>query len=193
LPSFGYDGTMNIFYVHADPKIAAEMHCDKHVVKMIVEAAQMLSTAHRICDGIRMVGKSKTGRKKTDWVLSDKTLESVLYKTVHVNHPSTVWTRESLQNYEWHYKLFASLCAEYCHRYGKEHATWVKLDSVLRTPPKNIPSLGFTPVRLAMKSNPECMFPEDPLKSYRLFYQTKQARFKMTWTKRNVPEWFQKK
>jgi hypothetical protein len=184
---------MNIFYVHENPTIAAEMHCDKHVVKMIVEAAQMLSTAHRIIDGTQTVGKSKTGRKKTDWVLSDSLMDSVLYKTVHVNHPSTVWTRESLQNYVWHYELFAALCAEYKFRYGKDHATFQKLDSVLRNAPKNIPNIGFTSVRLAMKSNPECMFPEDPLKSYRMFYQTKQSRFKMTWTKRNVPYWFIRK
>ena len=47
-----------------------------------------------------------------------------------------------------------------------------------------------TPFKLAMKSNPECMFPEDPVKSYRMYYKTKQSRFKMAWTKRDVPEWF---
>ena len=55
--------------------------------------------------------------------------------------------------------------------------------------PKNIPNKDYTPFKLAMKSNPECMF-EDPIKSYRAFYQTKQHRFKMNWTKRQVPEWF---
>jgi len=48
----------------------------------------------------------------------------------------------------------------------------------------------MTPFKLAMKSNPECMFPSDPIKSYRLFYQTKQHRFKMTWSKRTIPAWF---
>lgn len=41
---------MNIFYLERDPKIAAEFHCDKHVVKMIVESAQMLSSAHWMTD-----------------------------------------------------------------------------------------------------------------------------------------------
>ena len=42
---------MNIFYLDRDPKIAAQMMCDKHVVKMILESAQILSTAHRVLDG----------------------------------------------------------------------------------------------------------------------------------------------
>jgi hypothetical protein len=44
-----------------------------------------------------------------------------------------------------------------------------------------------------MKANPECMYPNDPVKSYRMFYQTKQERFKMAWTKRDIPEWFKVK
>ena len=46
---------MNIFYLHSDPKTCASMHCDKHVVKMILETAQMLSTAHHELDGENVV------------------------------------------------------------------------------------------------------------------------------------------
>ena len=51
---------MNIFYLDKDPVKAAEYSCDKHVVKMILESAQMLCTAHRVQDGEMVIGKSKT-------------------------------------------------------------------------------------------------------------------------------------
>jgi len=53
---------MNIFYLDKDPIVAAEMSCDKHVCKMIIESAQMLSTAHRMIDGTQYTGKTKKGR-----------------------------------------------------------------------------------------------------------------------------------
>ena len=58
---------MNIFYINEDPKIASLEHCDKHAVKMCVEYAQLLSTAHRLLDGKEFVGKSKTGRNVKRW------------------------------------------------------------------------------------------------------------------------------
>ena len=115
-------------------------------------------------------------------------MDQILYKAVHRGHPCTIWTMESSRNYEWHWKHFDALCEEYTYRYGKIHAS-----SYLKHPlwslPDNIPKGKMTPFRLAMTSNPECMV-GDPVKSYRLFYQTKQSRFKMNWTKREQPEWF---
>jgi hypothetical protein len=63
---------MNIFYLDHDPKVCAEMHVDKHCVKMILEYAQLLSTAHRVLDGTLSVGLSASGRKKTSYVLMDQ-------------------------------------------------------------------------------------------------------------------------
>ncbi len=71
----------------------------------------------------------------------------------------------------------------------KKHLTYTKLHKALKTPPYNIPIYKLTPFKLAMKSNPECIT-ECPIESYRAFYQTKQHRFKMAWTKRPKPEWF---
>lgn len=181
---------MNIFVLDNDPVIAAQQQCDKHVVKMIVESAQMLSTAHRMLDGKQEKRLSKSGRTNVKyWVHPDPHMESELYKAVHMGHPCTVWTMESNNNYNWHYVHFVALCNEYKFRYGKEHASDKKLREVLKATPKNIPIGYLTPFKLAMGSNPECMF-EDAVKSYRLFYQTKQERFKMVWTKRNTPNWF---
>lgn len=181
---------MNIFVLDTDPVKAAQLQCNAHVVKMIVESAQMLSTVHRMLDGEPTLAPSKSGKNKVKaWLLGDYRNEK-LYKAVHMNHPCTVWTRESKENYEWHYTHFVALCDEYTYRYGKTHKTDTELRDILREAPKHIPSKGLTLFPLAMKSNPECMFPDDPVKSYRMFYQTKQDRFKMAWTKREVPEWF---
>jgi hypothetical protein len=185
---------LNLFILDKDPVKAAQLQCDKHVVKMIVESAQMLSTAHRMLDGSLKRAPSKSGKTMSKhWVHPDSNLDAVLYKAVHMAHPCTVWTMQSNNNYNWHYVHFVALCDEYTYRYGKVHSTDTLLREVLRAPPRNIPVGYLTQQPLAMKSNPECMFPNDPVKSYRMFYQTKQERFKMAWSKRDVPEWFKVK
>ncbi len=180
---------MNIFALDNCPILAAQYHCDKHVVKMIVESAQMLSTAHRVIDGTEYT-QIQNGRKSRQW----KHPEDQLYKVAHLNHPSSVWTRECAANYGWHYQLFCALCDEYRHRYGKVHATDQKLRNILKWFPSKINrTLPITPFKLAMKSSPECMDESNPVESYRKFYHTKQDRFKMVWTNREVPSWFQYK
>jgi hypothetical protein len=186
---------MNLFILHEDPVIAAQMQCDKHVPKMIVESGQMLSTAHRVLDGILDRRPSKSGKTRVrywDLYLGRDDLEGelLLYKAVHVGHPCTQWTMRTSANYGWHYEHFIALAQEYTYRYGKDHKTAVDLGAALYNKPDNIPPGPLTPFELAMKANPECMIKNDPVQSYRLFYQTKQERFKMVWTKRNRPEWF---
>ena len=159
---------MNIFYLDRAPKIAAQMMCDKHVVKMILESAQMLSTAHRVLDG----------DKKAD--------SRGLYKMAHKNHPSTIWVRASSENYRWLWKHFDALLKEYTHRYGKHHAT-ERLRNVLFMPPLNIVhGVPFT-------EPPQCMPPyckgTDTVNSYRTYYILEKSGF-ANWTKRNMPEWF---
>ena len=181
---------MNIFVLDTDPIKAAQLQCDKHVVKMIVESAQMLSTAHRILDGHVYTAPSKSGKRTVKhYSLTDFSAEQTLYKVVHASHPCTIWTMESACNYEWHYRHFEALCDEYTYRYKKTHKTDMILRLLLKQHPKNISNRGLTPFALAMKSNPECMF-DDPVKSYRAFYKTKLARFSMKWTCRETPEWF---
>jgi hypothetical protein len=77
---------------------------DRHVVKMILESAQLLSTAHRVLDGVAVIGGKLGGRKKTEWVLDDAR-QDVLYKATHMNHPSAIWARKSVENYN-HFKIF---------------------------------------------------------------------------------------
>jgi len=182
---------MNIFVLDKDPKVAAQMHCDKHISKMVVESAQMLSTVHRVLDGLEEKRLSKSGKRMVKyWKHADSDLESVLYRPCHVNHPCTRWTRESSTNYKWHYNLFKELSKEYKYRYSKDHASWIKLKDILKVLPENIPHIKQTQFALAMNQQPQCIDRTDPVKSYREFYKTKQQTFNMVWTKRDVPAWF---
>jgi hypothetical protein len=162
---------MNIFILNRDPTLAAQQQCDKHVVKMILESAQMLSTVHRLLDG-------------NDWADAN-----LLYRSTHKNHPCTVWTRESSTNYKWHYEHFLALCYEYTYRYGKTHLSETKFINVLDKLPNNIPQGKMTPFKLAMAKFPECI-KEDAVESYKLYYHTKLDNMSMVWTKRKQPEWF---
>lgn len=158
---------------------------------MIVESAQMLSTVHRMLDGALEKRSSKSGKTTVKyWQLPDER-ENTFYKAVHMYHPCTVWTMKSNSNYAWHWVHFAALCDEYKYRYGKVHSTDKLLREALYSLPKNIPNGDLTRHPLAMTSNPECMNENDVVGSYRKFYQTKQHRFKMAWTKRDIPEWFE--
>jgi hypothetical protein len=178
---------MNIFVLDNNPIVAARLQCDKHVVKMIVESAQMLSTAHRVLDGQLSV-ENVNGRSKKVYKL-DSQLGSVLYKVAHANHPCTLWVTESSANYAWLYLHFIALCDEYTYRYDKIHKTDTLLRKPLKAHPKNIKNGLLTPFALAMKAEPQCIV-EDSVQSYRNFYKTKKDRFKMAWTKRDAPEWF---
>ena len=190
---------MNIFVLSENPYEAAWMQCDKHVVKMVTESAQMLSTAHRMLDGEMYTEKSANGRNIKRWRLDDDR-EDVLMKACHTGHPCTLWTMASKTNYHWHYQHYHGLAEEYEYRYGKKHGAFNRdttIYKLLGKFPKNISDGGQTPFALAMKNNPECIVEgydkprnAQDVQSYRNYYHTKQDNFKMVWTKRDVPSWF---
>jgi hypothetical protein len=178
---------MNIFYLSKDPVECAEMHLDKHVVKMIIEYAQLLSTAHRMIDGDERTELSASGRRIKRWVLPDAR-ETILYKASHINHPSAKWTRVCSSHYEWLYKLFCALCDEYTYRYGRVHLTDEKLRQALSLTPNNIgKSEVFEEPWRAMPD--EVKIGNDSLASYRNYYINNKKSF-ARWTKRPVPQWF---
>lgn len=181
---------MNIFYLDKDPRKAATDQCDKHVVKMIVETAQILCTAHRYLDGLEYIAKTSNNRNIKRYQMNNGLMDRVLYKATHVNHPSCIWTRESSENYLWLYEHFGALCTEYFHRYGREHLTQTKLRAVLSILPKNIKRRAMTPMKLAM---PDEYRSSDAVESYRNYYVTKQLNFKMAWTKSKAADWFVEK
>jgi len=179
---------VNIFYLDRDPKTCAEMHNDKHCVKMILEYAQLLSTAHRYLDGTQSVGTSKTGRKQTRYVLPDQR-ESILYSATHLNHPSAVWVRQSIPNYIWLAELLEMLCNEYTYRYGKIHK--VESSGLMQTLknsfPKNISSGKWSEPTPAMPD--DIKVEHDSIASYRNYY-IKNKMHLAKWKNRNIPEWF---
>ena len=180
---------MNIFVLDEDPAAAAIMLCDKHIPKMIVESAQMLSTAHRMLDGTLTKKRSRSGKTMVKYYQYDDVRESLYYAAVHHHHPCTVWTMESVYNYRWHYDHFVALLNEYTYRYDKTHST-EKLKYWLVKPPQNIPHVPFTEFKLAMTHEPQCMHEGQTVRSYKEYYKTKKDRFNMVWTKRDVPDWF---
>ena len=178
---------MNIFYLDKDPKTCAEMHVDKHCVKMILETAQLLSTAHRVLDGTEVIGVSKTGRKAKRWELNDSR-ESILYSATHINHPSAVWCRQSLWNYVWLADLLNHLCEEYTFRYKKVHK--VERDGLLNTllinVPRKIPDVLFTEPTPAMPD--QYKVPGNSIQSYKNYYLGEKTRM-FSWKNRNKPDW----
>ena len=175
---------MNIFYLHDDATTCAQQHVDKHVVKMILEYAQLLSTAHRVLDGTESVRLSVSGRKQKHYALTDER-EPVLYNATHLNHPSAKWARNSLANYNWLFKLWIELMREYHYRYGKIHAS-MRLAKHLRFPPTNIPLGKFSAPWRAMPD--EFKVDGDTIQSYRNYYiGAKMNMFK--WKNRPTPEW----
>ena len=157
---------INIFFLDNHPARAAEQMCDKHVVKMILESAQMLSTAHRILD-------------KSD--------NDLLYKASYKNHPSTIWARSGHLNYMWLYSHFIALGREYERRYGKVHTSISKLSESLRHAPRRIANRPFSPP-------PQCMPPdyqqEDTVAAYRMYYKCDKAEFAKWKEPAVIPEWF---
>ena len=158
---------MNIFYLDRDPEIAAQMHCNKHVVKMILESAQMLSTAHRVLDGDR-IADSKG-----------------MYKMAHKNHPCTIWARSNSENYEWLWNLYDNLMKEYTYRYGKHHAS-ERLIHALWELPRNRPHGDFTDPPQCM---PDYCKGDDTVSAYQTYYILEKSGF-AAWKRRGEPLWW---
>ena len=173
---FHCEGTMNIFFLDRDPAIAARYHCNKHTVKMILESAQLLSTAHRLLDG------TKDGKH---WKLPDDR-DEVLYRATHANHPSAVWVRANIDHYRWVHDLLYYLIYEYKHRYGGKYHKTQGLQLHLLDAPHNTPIVPW-------QDPPQCMPDdckhEDTVTAYRTYY----AKYKSDiakWSVREEPEWW---
>ena len=181
---------MNIFYLDTDHKICAQQHCDKHVVKMIIEYAQLLSTAHRILDGRMYLDLTNNGRRIKRWKLDDDR-EPVLYKASHINHPSAVWVRQSLEHYQWLWNMASELCQEYRHRYGgaddKQHKTSLVIQKLSYAPDNLSRSAGWTEPPQAMPD--DVKVPGNSITAYRNYYKVHKARF-AKWTNRETPDWY---
>lgn len=180
---------MNIFVTDLDPVISAQNLCDKHVPKMIVESAQMLSTAHRLLDGTPEKRPSKSGKTTQTYYSFGDERDELYYLAVHKYHPCTTWTTESKANYEWHYRHFKAMGEEYEYRRGRVHLTYQKLAHLLAEPPKNIPDIGLTEFAQAMNHYPDCKVPGDAVTAYRNYYHAAKPFAKWEW-RRPAPDWW---
>lgn len=196
---------MNIFFLDKDPKICAQYHCDKHVVKMIVELAQLLSTVHRVYDGIDTVITNPISGKQRKilllkgesvrWLIENNKAKYIIdntkcYKSTHINHPSCLWIRQSSSNYYWTYKLLVELLNEYTFRFKKNHKT-EELKEFLSSPPQKIPIDNITPQLLAMNDEykiKNTISFDDGIDNYRNYYQYGKSHL-FKWTLRDKPEW----
>lgn len=175
---------MNIFHLSDDPIESAKWMVDKHVVKMIVESAQLLSTSHRVLDGVQYEARTKSGRSCKRWFLSDDR-EHYLYAATHVNHPSAVWVRQSVENYLWLVDHMYALLDEYRHRYSKIHKT-TEIAWILQSPPFHLKEWDRTPFISAMDE--KYIVSADPIENYRNYYRLGKASIHK-WTNRERPFW----
>ena len=160
---------MNIFMLHQEPQIAAQYHCDKHVIKMVLESAQLLCTALNITHGKQVMP----------------------YRSSHANHPCSLWVRESRDNALWLVDLAQALNQEYKHRYLRSvnHKSWDMLkSSSIRSRLRVLPSVGFTEPALAMPTQYWELDPFDAVQSYRNYYRGSKADM-LSYTRRELPEW----
>ena len=161
---------MNVFYTNSNPITCAYDHCSVHVNKMIIEYAQILSTAHHFFD--------KNNNKQ-------------IYKATHVNHPSVIWARQSKSNYFWLFTLYKELCYIYYLHSGKQHKSSLILNE-LKIPPDLLPDSKFTEPPLAM---PDEFKSNDTVHSYRLYiiskyndWVSRERKIKVDWPF-GIPYW----
>lgn len=157
---------MNIFFLDKCPIKSAQQHCDKHIVKMIVEYAQMLSTTHRIIDDYH---------------------NPLLYKKAFVNHPMTIWVRQSSANYFYLFLMWSQCTFEYSKRYNKRHKS-TELYNLLSKEPQNFKSKYWTTPPQCM---PEIYKRKNYIAGYRAFYIGEKSRF-AKWKTNNIPTWYKK-
>lgn len=139
---------LNIFALDLDPEKCAQYHNNKHVVKMILEGAQLLSNAHHLY--------GNGGPFKLGWQ----------------HHRCSKWACETKENYLWLKELALELCKEYTYRYGKFH---VHERTIQTLPEINLPKNGMTAFHLAM---PEDCKLDDSVESYQLYYRRYKQHLK---------------
>jgi len=187
---------MNIFFLALCATECAQMHGDKHVIKMILETAQMLSTIYRFVNGERpniktdklrklMEEKHPVVHKDDTWIVKcEESCGMKPYRMTHYKHGSVLWARQNVENYIWLTQLGLALCEEKLKRYPNNppHKSQPLIEWFANNPPSSnyfdAPSSSFTPPYLAMpdnlkSENEECTI-ENHIELYRKYYRSKQ-------------------
>lgn len=205
---------MNIFVLDTDPVKAAQAHCDAHVVKMILETAQLLSTAWHethnpayigvddpaCSELLRFVARPALNPKDPPApVQADGPLPASapgqgvwllagqrIYRPTHAAHPCAVWTRAARANYAWLWRLGMALLDEYTYRYDKTHATTDVLRALELVP--ELPFSGHVVTPFAQAMPEEYRAPKNAVGAYRAYYLGAKAEL-LNYTRRAAPDW----
>ena len=181
---------MNIFILDKDPAISASYHCDKHVVKMIVESLQILGSTHWFVNGIKTKSKiSESGNKIFDiWENFPRKDNGLIkpYGIGFMNHPCTKWARESIDNWEWLCSLTENLILQYENRYNKKSSA----SSILKWFMDNKPDIERKGLTSFYQAVPSEIKSDDAVHTYRLYYAGWKKRF-AKWKNRE-PDWWEK-
>lgn len=185
---------MNIFLLDSDVDRCAQYHCDKHVVKMVLESAQILCTALWTMGVFNESNTRRTPQRdgQSDIYLYTHMggLETRVYAPTHPHHPCCVWATD-LRNWVYLRRLAQALGKEYTHRYGKTH----KSIGVINGLP--IPEMTVGNPRSWVIAMPDeikadvaiTSFRDSAIELYREYYKYKLGVIKMTWKKRDIPSW----
>lgn len=182
---------MNIFVLHENPVIAAQMHCDKHIPKMIIEHTQMLAATYYHTIGI---SRKKEISENQDIVnalfegFPRKNSDGHVhpYGISHVNHPCTVWTRESRANWIWLLECTKELCNEFERRWKHKHS----ISKILDWMEQRIPFIPDIPITAFAQAMPICFKHIDAETAYRQYYAMKTGYMKIEWKYSQSPEWW---
>ena len=151
---------MNIFIFDLNQKENAKHHCNKHVVKMLLEYTQLL------CGAYYFTGEENKSP----------------YKLAHKNHPCSVWARESVDNWIWLRDLALEVYEEYMYRYGKNHKSG---DICLSLDIPNLQSIGMTEFVQVMPNEYKC---RDITLAYRNYFKNEKKNL-FDWKNRDIPSW----
>lgn len=152
---------MNIFILDKNPRLSVIYHPDKHIVKMPLEATQLL------CNALHFTGEAT----------------SEIYKPININHPCSKWARESIENWVWLRNYVELMYSEYKYRYGGTH----KACELARLLPKpTLPSLGLTEFAKAVPDEFKHLGVIDAYRQYFIVYK-QHLRY---YTKREIPDWW---
>lgn len=166
---------MNIFALNRNPRVASKQHFQKHVIKMILESAQMLSTVFWLQDPERAE------------ILNN---EGFIYKRVHTKHPCTIWANQCLENFSWLAELAMDLSKEHNLRFMPKnvHKSLKIVEYAYYNPPPTLSALGaMTPFALAMPD--DCKI-GNPIFSYRTYYTSPYKQHLVDWGKGSEPLWW---
>ncbi len=154
---------MNIFILDWNIYKNVQYYGNKHVIKMITESAQILSSAIH---------------------LSNTELNENVYKLTHQHHPCVKWVTESLSNWMWLKQLVIELNKEYVYRYNK-NVNHLAYEKVLTYPIPNLNDIGPTPFKIVVKDK----INNNVVDCYRYSYMTNKRHLAI-WKKRETPKWF---